>query len=147
MVRLTIGAGLLALLAGCGGGAPQQSTTVTPGADGSVTVAGSNASVTVNATECKKPDYAPTYADAKITTCVGDEQDARESRGSVMYTSAAAPAAVLAWSKEQAVKSGLEVSLQNDMSVSASDGDRTLMVMAMPQGSGSQVSVNWGDKR
>ena len=137
-MRMTIGAGLALLLAGCNQGA-----TVTKTPDGGVTVEKDGATVTVNSKDCTRASFVPLYADAKVTTCVASKDG--DKRGTIIYTSAATPAAVLAWYKAEAEKAGLKVTLQTDMNLSASEGKRTLMVMAMMQGSDNQVSVNWGE--
>lgn len=141
MMRATIAAGLALLMAGCG----SPSSTVTQSADGSVKVETEGASVTVNAKDCVRAAHAPLYADAKITTCVSDNQTEGEKRGSVIFTTPATPAAVLAWYKAEAEKAGLKTNLQTDMNLSASEGKKTLMVMAMAQGSETGVTVNWGE--
>jgi len=123
---------LALLLAGCG-----QSATVTEGKDGGVTVEKDGTTVSVNGKDCARASFVPLYADAKITTCVAENK-----RGTVIYTSAATPGAVLAWYRAAAEKAGLKVNLQTDMNLSASEGKRTLMVMAGP---GNQVTVNWGE--
>ena len=141
MVRLTIGAALGLLLASCG----SPTGTVTQKADGSVTVQKDGATVTVNARDCQRAAHVPLYADAKVTTCVADNQQSGEKRGSVIFTSAATPATVLAWYRAEAEKAGLKVNLQTDMNLSASEGKKTMMVMAMAEGSATQVSVNWSE--
>jgi len=52
---------------------------------------------------------------------------------------------VLAFYKGEAEKAGLKVNLQTDMNLSASQGTKTMMVMAMMQGGQNQVTVNWGE--
>ncbi|MDF7774247.1 hypothetical protein P1X14_03210 [Sphingomonas sp. AOB5] len=94
----------------------------------------------------KNPDFAPIYTDAKINVCSSAHFDATgKDAGTVSYSSAAAPAVILAWSKEHATKSGLAERISNDKMFSAGEGNkRTIMVMALPEGSGSKVTVNWG---
>ena len=131
MIRAGVAGALAALLAGCG----SPGTSVTQDGNGSVNVTTPGATVTVNGgATCAHPDFAPLYADAKITTC---------AVGTVIYTTAATPAAILAWTRDQAGKSGLKIDLATDMNLSATEGSRNLMVMAMPEGTGSQVTVNW----
>lgn len=130
--------GLALLLAGCGQGA-----TVTKAPDGSVKVEKDGTTVTVNAKDCARASFVPLYADAKVTTCVSSQDGGK--RGTVIYASAATPATVLAWYKAEAGKAGLEVTLQTGMNLAASEGKRTLMVMAMMQGPQNQVTVNWGE--
>jgi hypothetical protein len=136
MKRFGLAAALL--LAGCNQGA-----TVTKGADGSVTVAKDGQTVTVDSKDCPRAAFVPLYADAKVTTCVSAKEGKKS--GTVIYTVAAAPGTVLGWYKAEAKKAGLKVTLQTDMNLSASEGKRTLMVMAMTEGAATQVSVNWGE--
>lgn len=92
-----------------------------------------------------KPDFAPVEAGATITTCTqGDIAATGKTSGTIIYTSASAPAAVLAAAKAHATGAGLKVNIENETMVSASEGQRTLMVMAAAQDGGSQVTVNWG---
>lgn len=137
MVRQAIASGLALLLAACGG------ASVTQGPDGSVKVEKDGATVSVNAKDCERAAHVPLYADAKVATCVSTKEG--EKRGTIIYTTAATPAAVLAWYKAEAEKAGLKVNLVTDMNLSASAGNKTMMVMAMMQGSQNQVTVNWGE--
>lgn len=148
MMRVTIAIGLAALLAACdGGGAPVagnaatgSSAGATPGPVAELTggVQGSN--------DCsKKPDFAPIYAGATIRVCSSAHFDATgKDAGTVAYGTSAAPAQVLAWSRGEATRSGLAERLATDKMFSAGRAGKTLMVMALPEGSGSKVTVNWG---
>ena len=139
------------LLAGCGS---KPSTTVVTKdgtvvakSDGSVTVTAGNetATITAGAENCAtKPDFVPVHAGASIKACVAGDALGRHS-GSITYMVAAAPAAVLAWSKAEGDKAGLKQNLLTDSMYSAGDGEkRTLAVIVTPEGSGSSVIVNWG---
>ena len=148
MVRIAIAIGLAALLAACdGGGVPSGGNAATGssadakpglGADLAGGVQGSN--------DCsKKPDFAPVYAGATIRVCSSAHFDATgKDAGTVAYGTTAAPAEVLAWSRSEATKSGLAERLATDKMFSAGRAGKTLMVMALPEGSGSKVTVNWG---
>lgn len=136
-MRMTMGAGLALLLSACGG------ANVTTTANGGVTVETGGETVSVNTKDCKRGGHIPLYADAKITTCVASTD--ADKRGTIIYTSAATPSVVLGWYKAEAEKAGLKVNLQTDMNLSASQGARTMMVMAMTQGGATQVTVNWGE--
>ena len=145
MARRILTVAAIALLAGCGSqpAPPDGSSVVTTlNPDGSTTVSPVKPPTTVNVSECDRAETAPVYADARITTCVADRRG--RERGTVIYESAAAPATVVAWSKEQALKHGLKVNFETATTVSASEGSRTLLVVAMANGSGSRVTVNWG---
>lgn len=97
----------------------------------------------------RRPVFVPIHADAKVMLCSANRSDATgKDSGTILYTSAAAPGAVLAWSKAEAVKAGLAEQLSTPESFSASEGDRrTLMVLAAAQGTGSQVTLNWSRER
>ncbi|MCW3846873.1 hypothetical protein OF829_06445 [Sphingomonas sp. LB-2] len=146
MMRVTIAVGLAALLAGCGGGgtaAQGGNASAAPSLASAAAVAGG----VEGSNDCaKKPDFAPIYAGGVIKVCSSAHFDApAKTAGTVSYTTPAAPAAVLAWSREQAGKAGLGERLATDKMFSAGEGTkRTLMVMALPDGSGSRVTVNWG---
>jgi hypothetical protein len=127
-------AGMALLLGGCGRHAKEvASDTAIPGAP-----------------DCgKKPVFVGLYADAKVTVCsaIRGSEDGKDS-GTIIYTSAAAPAAILAWSKAQAVKAGLIEQLSTPETISVAEGEtRTVMVMAAPNGKGSQVTVSWSRLR
>jgi hypothetical protein len=120
------------LVAGCGPSATSTDTAI------------------AGAEDCgKKPAFVPLYADAKVTLCSANHDDAtRRDSGMILYASAAAPAAVLAWSKAEAAKAGLAERLSTPEMFSAGEGDRrTVMVMAAAKGTGSQVTLNWGRER
>lgn len=136
------------LLAACGSGPTTtvttgDGTTVKTGADGSAEVVIGNAAT---ASCADKPDYVPVYADAKLVTCASGNVGATgRNSGTLIYTSAAPPAAVLAWSKAEAEKAGLSPRLSTDTMFSAGEGNkRNLAVMAAGVESGSQITVNWG---
>ena len=126
---------LVLLTAGCGRSHQKEVGSDTP-------IAG--------AEDCgKKPAFVQLYADAKVMLCSANRSDATgKDSGTIIYTSPAAPAAVLGWSKAEAVKAGLAEQLSTPESFSASEGDRrTLMVLAAPQGTGSQITLNWSRER
>lgn len=141
MARMMVGLGLAALLSACGG---------RPAVDNTASATETRAAEILSANgsnDCKKnPDFAPVYTDAKISVCSSAHFDATgKDAGTVSYSSAAAPAVILAWSKEHATKAGLAERISNDKMFSAGEGQkRTIMVMALPEGSGSKVTVNWG---
>lgn len=106
--------------------------------------------VIAGAEDCgKKPAFVPLYADAKVTLCSSNHDDAtRKDSGMLLYTSAAAPAAVLAWSKAEALKAGLAERLTTPEMFSAADGEkRNVMVMVASKGDGSQITLNWDRER
>ena len=135
-----LAAGLALLLAGCNQGA-----TDTKSDDASLVVTAAKAGATLAPKDCGHAAHAPIYRDAKITNCVSDSMTEGKKSGSILYTSAATPGTVLAWYRGEAEKAGLKVALQTDMSLSASEGNRKLMVMAMMQGPDNQVTVNWSE--
>jgi hypothetical protein len=135
MMRLTIAMGLA--LAGCG------SQTGTDSVQGKVAeIASAKGSNNCD----KNPDFAPIYSDAVIKVCSSAHFDATgKDAGTVSYTTAAAPAAVIAWAREQAAKSGLTARIETDKMFSAGEGTkRTMAMFVRPEGTGSNVTVNWG---
>jgi hypothetical protein len=137
-MRLILSTGLVLALAGCGGGS--QSADGVQGKVAEIASAkGSNS--------CdKNPDFAPIYADAVVKVCSSAHFDATgKDAGTVSYTTAATPATVIAWAKEQAAKSGLAARIETDKMFSAGEGTkRTMAMFVRPEGSGSNVTVNWG---
>lgn len=132
--RLALVAGLAVLLAGCG---PRNKDVPTD-------------TVIAGAKDCgKKPDFVPLHADAKVILCSASHDDrAGKDSGTLVYTSAAAPAAVLAWSKGEAGKAGLTERLSTPETFAAEEGERRkLLVMAGAQGTGSQVTLSWSRER
>jgi hypothetical protein len=134
------------LLAGCGGGTTSTTTVTQDGK--TVAVEGGGAKLTTGAgIACSnKPDFAPVHAGSTIKLCVSAPVEATgRTSGSVSYSNAATPAAVLAWSKAQALGAGFKVNFETETTFSAQTEDKkSLVVMAAPEGSGSQVTVNWG---
>lgn len=95
----------------------------------------------------KKPGFVPIQADAKVLVCSVNHATRKDS-GTLIYTSAATPAALLAATKDATLKSGLEEQLTTPETYSASQGDRrSVMVMAAAKGAGSQVTVTWSRER
>lgn len=153
MVRVTIAIGLTVLLSACGGGSGSStsstSTTTTSASsnDSSMASVAALAGGVEGGNDCSKnPDFVPIYAGGTIRVCSNAHFDAmHKTSGTVAYGTSAAPAEVLAWSKEQAAKAGLTERLSTDKMFSAGEGTkRTMMVMALPEGTGSKVTVNWG---
>ncbi|MES2442683.1 MAG: hypothetical protein V4574_07615 [Pseudomonadota bacterium] len=152
-MRMTIAIGLTALLAGCGGASTtatstSTSTTTTTAntTDATATTVAALTGGVEGSNDCgKNPDFAPIYAGGAITTCSSAHFDAtHKTSGSVSYTTPTAPAAVLAWSKEQAAASGLSQRLANPTMISFGEGaKRSLVVIALAEGAGSRVTVNW----
>jgi uncharacterized cupredoxin-like copper-binding protein len=148
-MRVTIAIGLAMLLSACGGGSSSTTSSTTTTTTKDAAVPASVAALTggvEGGNDCSKnPDFVPIYAGGTIRICSNAHFDAmHKTSGMVGYGTAAAPADVLAWSKAQAAKSGLTEHLSTDKMFSASEGGRTLMVAAQPEGTGSRVSVNWG---
>ena len=150
MARLAIAAGLTMLLAGCGG----TSTTTTNTTTSTDTLREQPADAKMSdpltasggSNDCSKnPDFAPIYAGAKISVCSSTHFDnTNKDAGSVSYTTDAAPAAVLAFAKESAAKSGFTVRIANATMVSADqDNKRRFMTLARTEGGVTKVVVNW----
>jgi len=131
---------LAMLVAGCGG--PR--STSDPAAQNVVEATSKGTPAAVAAGSCaSKPDFVPVYQDAKITSCTSGEAAGRTS-GTILYSSVAQPTTILSWSKEQALRAGLSLRIEDGMSISAGDAKRTLRVMAMPSTPRNSVTVNWG---
>lgn len=95
----------------------------------------------------KKPAFVALQADAKVLVCSVSHEPRKDS-GTVIYTSAAAPAALLAAVKDAAIKAGLEERISTPETFSAGQGDRrSLTVMASPKDAGSQITVMWSRER
>lgn len=125
--------GTALLLGACGGAAADNATQASSPAPAA-------------APDCSgKPDFVAVEADAKITTCTqGDTAATGKVSGTVIYTSETPVGQVLTHAKDSALKAGLTVNIENEMTVAAAEGQRTINVMAMPQGAGSTVTVSWG---
>lgn len=96
-----------------------------------------------------KPDFVPVRTGATITLCTkGAGVGANRESGSILYTTDADAKTVKAWSLAQAQASGLAKALDSDspsaMFSARGSGNRTLMVIAEAEGTGSKVTVNWG---
>ena len=135
------------LLAACGGGAPKDDGTV------KATVGGSSTTETAlgkldagNAACADKPEFVPIYAGATILTCsAADIAATGRLSGSIIYTTTAKPAAVLAWVKQAAAKAGLEKRLETETMFSAGEGQkRTLAIFVEAKDPGTHVVTNWG---
>ena len=151
MARWAIAAGLAALVAGCGGTGsaptPGNATTPTEGTATANAVMSDARTASGGSNDCSKnPDFAPIYTGATPTVCSSTHfGNTGKDAGSFHYDTAASPAEVLAFAKASAERSGLTVRIANDTMVSAGEGNtRTFMTMALPDGTGSKVTVNWG---
>lgn len=149
-MRVAISAGLALLLTGCGGASVTATNSTTTGATAREQPADAQMSDPLTASggsnDCSKnPDFAPIYAGAKIVVCSSTHFDNNnKDAGSVSYTTDAAPAAVLAFAKESAAKSGFTVRIANETMVSADqDNKRRFMTLARVEGGVTKVVVNW----
>jgi hypothetical protein len=124
--------GLAALLAGCDSRSGDM--------PGDTAIAG--------APDCgKKPAFVPIQPDAKVLVCNINHEPSRDG-GTLIYTSAAAPAAVLAAVKDASVKAGFDAKISTPETFSASQGEhRSVMVMAAPKNAGSQITLTWSRDR
>ena len=156
-MRTTMAIGLAALLTACGGGSTSSSTTTTTTTgNGAVTTTSTSNSARIGrgadgrraraaTIAARTPISPPVYAGGTIKVCSSAHFEAtHKTSGSFSYTTAAAPAAVLAWSKEQAAKSGPRRAHVDRRMLSIGEGNKRMMVVfARPEGSGSRVTVNW----
>ncbi|WHU01635.1 hypothetical protein [Sphingomonas sp. NIBR02145] len=137
--------GLVFLATACGG----PKTTDDPAAQNVIDAASKGTPAAVAAGTCAgKPDWVPIYKEAKIISCTsGDVAVTGKRSGTVIYTDFATPSSILTWSKQQAMASGLALSIEDGRSFSAAQGDaRTLRVMAESGTARTNVTVNWGVK-
>lgn len=139
------------LLAACGSKpgttvVAKDGTTVTTGGDGGVTVHTDKATLTAGNAACaNKPAFVPVYAGGSTVTCVVGDERTGKTGGMMVYKVAAAPATVLAWSKEEAAKAGLAARIQTETMLSAGEANkRTLVVMVAAENAGTQATVTWG---
>jgi len=95
----------------------------------------------------KKPGFVSIQPDAKVLVCSVSHEPRKDS-GTLIYTTATAPAALLATVKDAAVKAGLEEKISTPETFSAGQGDRrSLTVMASPKDAGSQITLMWSRER
>ncbi|NYT41705.1 hypothetical protein HZY97_13110 [Sphingomonas sp. R-74633] len=134
----------LALLAGACGG---PKTTNDPAAQNVIDATSKGVPAAVAAGTCdSKPDFVPIFKEAKVISCTSANVTVTGKRsGTVIYTDFASPSTILTWSKQQAIASGLSLSIEDGKSFSAGEGDkRTLKVMAEAGTATTNVTVNWG---
>jgi hypothetical protein len=128
------------MLAGCGGGASAPS-----GEGAADAVASAPAPVT-----CKSlPDFVAIADGATISLCTqgdtsGTSSATKRTSGTVIFTVPKAPDAVLAWYRDKAKQAGMADGLVTSSSYSARAVHRNVMVMVQAEGSGTQVTLNWG---
>jgi len=97
--------------------------------------------------DCSKlPDFVPLYADARVETCVsGPAGEPHRESGTVVFTTGAAPDAVMSWYKDKATGDGLIPALTSPTLFSARDGSRrTMMAMVETVRGATKVTLNWG---
>lgn len=137
--------GLALLAVACGG--PR--TTEDPIAQNVVEATAKGTPAAVAAGTCAdKPDFVPIYENSKVLSCTHDARSATRRGGRVIYTSVAHPSAILAWSKQQALRSGLDLGVEDGSSINAREGDRrTLRVTASEGVIRTSVTIDWGVAR
>jgi hypothetical protein len=140
-LRIFMAGAMLASLGGCGeSGETKAANDAQPAKKVTEVLAG-------GPMDCSKlPDFVPLYADAKVTTCVsGGGVDPGHESGTVIYTVAAEPAAVLAWYKNKADSAGLPKVISTDTIYAAREGSkRSVMAMTEKLAIGTRVTLNWG---
>ena len=94
------------------------------------------------------PEHVTLPEDAKISLCTrGKTSDTRES-GTIIFTTAMAAPAVLAWYRDRAKAMSFRDGLVTPASYSIiPDQGRTLMAMTAAAPNGTQVTLNWGHTR
>lgn len=135
-------AGAMLTLGGCEAGNDNQATEDRGPAAANAIVGAGAAPV-----DCSElPGFVPLYGDARVETCVsGPGVDPKHESGTVIYTTGATPAAVLAWYKEKAAAEGLAPALSSETMFSAREGSkRSLMAMTQTVKGATKVTLNWG---
>jgi hypothetical protein len=126
-------------LAGCGGDKAAEQEGASANA---VAAAG-------DAVECTGlPDHVALMPDAKVSLCTRAEAIPGRISGTVIFTTASNPDAVIAFYKEKTAAAGLQPGITAPGAYSAREGTkRTMMVLPEAAGSGSKVSLNWGQDK
>ena len=134
---------VLALLGGCGKAAVRQ-VTGNGAAPARKAVAASSRKV-----DCRTlPDFVPIFADARVDGCVSGSGEAGSESGTITYTTAAAPRAVLLWYKNKSAAEGLAEAMSSPTLYGAREpGKRNLIVLTDVMKNGTKVTINWGRSR
>lgn len=135
-------AGAMLTIGGCEAGNDNQASDERgPATTSSVAAAGGKPA------DCADlPGFVPLYGDARVETCVsGPGVDPRHESGTVIYTTGATPAAILAWYKDKTAAEGLAPALSSETMFSAREGSkRSLMAMTQTVKGATKVTLNWG---
>lgn len=127
------------LLAGCGGEKKAEQAEASANA---VAVGGE----TVECTGL--PEHVALLPDAKVSVCTRGEAMPGRISGSVVYSTASNPDAVIAFYKEKTAAAGLQPGISAPGTFSAREGTRrTVMIMPEVEGTGSKVRLNWGQDK
>ncbi|WP_227698548.1 hypothetical protein [Sphingomonas hengshuiensis] len=88
----------------------------------------------------------PLYADAQVTSCIsGPDGLPNHVSGTIVYTTAATPKAVLGWSRSQIDASGLaHRSLSENKYEAGEERRRSIMVVVDSYQGRTRVTLNWG---
>jgi hypothetical protein len=131
----------LALFASaCGGGAQ---TTSDPQAENVVEAAAKGMPAAVAAGTCDaRPDFVPVRDDAKFLSCTSGRSGDKLA-GTVLYTTTAEPGAALSWAKEQAIRAGLAMGVEDGTSFLAGDTKRRLKVTPQAGEARTTMRVEW----
>jgi hypothetical protein len=99
-------------------------------------------------TNMKLPGFVAIYPGGKVqSTTIGAGKEG--NGGTLSFETAASPATVIAWYKQQASSEGLSKAIDMNMggttmfTANADGGKKTLQVIAASKASGAQVQVNW----
>jgi hypothetical protein len=154
-MRVMIAMGLTVLLSACGGGtgsATSSTSTTTASTSSNASSAANPVAALTGGVEggndcSKNPSFVAIYTGGTVKICSNAHFDAaHKTSGSVAYTTSAAPADVLAWSKEQAAKAGLPERMAAPGMLSVGEnGKRTMVVYATANGAETKVTVNWSN--
>ena len=141
-LRIFMAGAMLATLGACGedDGNAQAANDRGPTTTASVVASGSGPA------DCSKlPAFVPLYDDARVETCVtGAGEPGRES-GTVIYTTGAAPAAIIAWYRDKAKSDAMAEALSTPTLLSVRDASgSSLMALVETVKGTTKVTLNWG---
>jgi len=146
-------------LAACGKSDKDKKVVIVSSGNGAVSVAGNGEHITIKSDDgrttvninsnglgnVKLPDYAPLYPGAKTQGMVTAKN---ENGGTVAFETGASPQQVIDFYKQKSASTGLAEKMNmasgTGSTFMASDGKKTLQVVAVKRDSGSHVQIFWG---
>lgn len=160
---IVIAIAAVSVLAGCGPKSNDGRDVKVYGKDGNVTISGNGehvtvkssngqASVEINGSDAKLPDFAPLYPGATVTSSFVGSGGGDGHGGMASFETGAAAADVIAFYKRKAAAAGLVDKMDTAMGGSlmfvAGGGDdkKGFQVIAVKSGTGTRAQVTWSDK-